>query len=173
MLFVLGLFPVVENSDWINYVSDEGRFSVLVPGQFVTNQKSIPTEVGELPCKSFVYQDTLGHSKNELYVISYCDYPSGTFHRDSVSLIDEVLEVSVDQEREILNGNVTYNHKTKVEGYPGRIFRLNYQNGEVVMKSKIFLVGDRFYTIQVYTLYKHNLNFNVDKFFNSFRLIED
>ena len=170
-LFVFGTFWTAENTEWRSFTSKEGGFSVLIPGEFVREHKVIKTDIGDLPHISYVYQDTLGHSKNELYVISYSDYPKNTFHKDSMDLIDELLEVSVDQKNKNLKGQITYNHKIKVEGYPGRIFRINYNNGKIVMKSKMFLVKDRFYSIQIYTLYKHSLNFNIDKFFNSFRLI--
>jgi hypothetical protein len=171
ILFVLNVFPSVDIDEWKSFTSDEGGFSVLTPGTFESKEKTIKTELGEMLCGSFIYQDTMGLSKNELYVISYCDYPEGTFHKDSTELIDEVLEVAVEQENANLKGQVTYNHKIKQNGYPGRIFRIRYNNSEVVLKSKVFLVNDRFFTIQVYTLYKYNLNFNIDKFFNSFRLL--
>lgn len=172
LFFILTVISLFENSNWQKFTSEEGRFSVMIPGEFVRSDKLVNTDIGEMPCTSFVFQDTFKFSKNKLYVINYCDYPVNTFHRDSIDLIEELLEISVVQENENLRGQITYDHKKRIEGYPGRMFRINYNNGNIVLKSKIFLVQDRFYTIKVYTEYKKSLNFDIDKFFNSFRLLE-
>ena len=60
-----------------------------------------------------------------LYIISYVDYPEGTFHPDSLDLISDVLSESVEQQAEHLRGNIIYSADMDDLGFKGQLYTVS------------------------------------------------
>jgi len=171
LLLTLCLFSFTQ-SDWTRYVSYEGKFSILTPGELQEKVNIIPTEVDSLAYHSFFYQPINKEPENFVYLVSYVDYPDLTFHADSTDLINDFFETTIQGATESLNGELRYTDEISLSDHPGRMFRIDYINGEAVMKTKAFLVGNRYYSIQVATHQQKSRNLDIDKFLNSFKVIE-
>lgn len=172
-ILVLSLFSLVNIvlNTWEVFEDRDGNFAILAPGDFELKTKQIETTLGEITCNTFIHQPTDKKANNKLYMINYCDYPEFTFPLDSIALHDEFLEISIEQELENLKGELSYTHKANLGPYTGKIYRIVYNDGGALMKSKIFIIKDRFYSIQVYTTEDKRLNFDMDKYLDSFRLL--
>ncbi len=160
----------MANEKWLNFKSVEGRFKLEVPGKFKEVINKANTALGELEYHVFVYRDNDKDADNMVYMVSYCDYPDSSIHSDSTELVNEFLLATVDQSVESVKGKLIYSAESNFEGYPGRIWRTDYGNGEGVIRTKAFIKGKRFYSIQTVCTKDKSLNFSSDKFFDSFKL---
>ncbi len=156
---------------WKEFKSKEGRFKVYVPGKMTEKTNDIETAVGTLTYHTFMYQPPEASALNKLYLVSYVDYPEGVFHRDSTELIKAFLETSVLTSVENMQGELRYNSDINEVGFQGKLWRIDYNKGKAVIKNKAFVVGNRYYSIQVATTEKNGHNRFIDKFLNSFVLV--
>ena len=148
LLFVFSLFMIsATQSSWEEFVSQEGDFRVLVPGQMMEKTKSIPTEIGTLEYHTFIYNSNDENAENVFYMVSYCDYPEGAMHSDSVALVKEFFETTVTSAVESVDGDLAYSTDITMNDYPGKLWRINYNGGTATIKSKAFLVENRFYSL--------------------------
>ncbi len=144
-------------------------FSVQSPCQMKRDAKEIMTDIGRLSHVSYSCGPQK-EDKNFAYIISYVDYPEGTFHPDSLDLISEVLSESVEQQAEHLGGNVIYSADMDDLGFKGQLYRIAYKDAKIFVKGRVFLIGDRIYHLQVFALAENSLNDAMDVFLNSFAL---
>ena len=159
-----------KEDQWKYYESEEGLFKVLVPGPFTKHLDSITTEVGKLAYHTFLLQRDPKSADNVLYMVSYCDYPPYTAHSDSMELLAPFFDQTVEAATESVEGELLYSNPDFLGTFPGRFWRIDYLNGEAIIKTKAFLVENRYYSLQVITLKDKNRNDSVDRFFESFQL---
>ena len=166
------LYELKAQENWQIYKPDDDSFSVLLPCQAETGLKNLLTDVGILEVKTVMCQADDDHP-NRLYLINYTDYPEGSFHPDSSELIQEFFDITIAQHVRDLNGEVIYQAENNLGKYPGRIYRAVYNKGNTFVKSVIYLVNDRFYSIQVYALLPRSINNAMDTFINSFKILKE
>ncbi|MDX2067537.1 MAG: hypothetical protein SFV55_03865 [Haliscomenobacter sp.] len=160
-----------RSSPWKEYQSLEGKFRVLVPGEFAKAVDSVQTPLGKLAYYILVYNNTQKNAENLFYMITFCDYPSGTVHSDSTELLKDFFDASIDQATSSVKGELAYQADIVQQGFPGKIWRINYLRDQAVIKTKAFMVRNRFYTIQTVTLKDMAINAASDRFFDSFLIL--
>lgn len=154
---------------WREFKSLEGKFRVLTPtGEMSEKVTKMKTALGELDYHQYIYKPEDKNTENVFYLISYCDYPKGTFPSDSTELIQDFLQTTVESSAESVKGNVPYQSDIQQSGHKGKVWRVQYNNDNVHVKNKCFIAADRFYLLQVMTLKQHSLNTSIDKFLDSF-----
>jgi len=104
-------------------------------------------------------------------MITFCDYPPGTIHSDSTELLKDFFAASVDQATSSVKGELAYQADIVQQGFPGKIWRINYLRDQAVIKTKAFMVRNRFYSIQTVTLKDMAINAASDRFFDSFLIL--
>lgn len=157
--------------NWQEYKSFEGKFRVLVPAEMNSKVDSIQTEVGKLAYHTYLYQpEDVQEAENLIYMVSYVDYPISSIHSDSTALIGEFFDNTVESATEAVMGNLIYSSETTLSDYPGRLWRIEYLEDRAVIKTRAFLVKNRYYAIQTICLKEKALNSSSDKFFNSFKV---
>ena len=168
---LLGLsFTIV---DWEIFKSYDGKFQVLAPGEMIKKVNPIETEIGEMKYVTFLHQSENKNADNLVYMVSYCDYPENSIHSDSTELVNEFFETTVSTAVESVNGELQYSTEINIGNYPGRLWRINYNEGHALIKTKSFLVGRRYYSIQAITMKDRSMNLSMDKFLDSFSLLSD
>lgn len=172
-LIALGFFfSLWAGGEWKEFVSYDGKFRVSVPGELELRSKQIETAIGEISYHTFVLQPDEDASDNLVYMVSYCDYPKGAVHSDSTDLLSDFFETTVETAVSSVEGELRYTTPIELRDYPGRLWRIDYNDGEAIIKSKCYLVGHRFYSLQAITVKDRSLNPSMDKFFDSFELLE-
>lgn len=172
MLLLLIILQLLNLPDWVQHESLDGGYSILVPRTLETSVRGIETEVGTIEYHTHYLKtenDSFGHA---FFSVSYCDYPEGSFPPDSATLIAEFFEVTMEQSAAAVNGELIYSDQKFLNEYPGRFWRIHYDNNLSVMKTKAYLVGDRFYVVQIATRETHAQEQFVDRYLDSFRLLE-
>lgn len=171
ILSIVPLLSFIPPSVWKEFNSYEGKFRVLAPsGEMIEKTSKMKTDLGELSYHQFIHKTDEKNADNVFYLVNYCDYPKGSFPKDSTELIQEFLDATVDSSIKSVSGELTYQSDIQILTHKGKIWRVQYNKGNVSIKNKCYLVGDRFYLLQVMTLKQHTMNPLVDKFLDSFNV---
>ncbi len=158
---------------WRDYISYQGDFKVNVPGDFKEVIKTAETSMGSLEYHVFVYRDNDPEADNLIYMISYCDYPNGSLHSDSTDLVKAFLDATIEEATMSVAGNLVYSTDIEFKEYPGKMWRVDYGEGEGVIRTKAFIRKNRFYSIQTACTKENSLNISNDKFMDSFRFLSE
>jgi hypothetical protein len=169
---MIALFSAWTIAPWQEFVSYEGKFKILTPGELMVKVNPIETAIGHLEYHTFIYQPEDKQSDNLVYMVSYCDYPDHSVNSDSLNLMEDFFQTTIEGAVESVNGELRYSSEIKLGDYPGRLWRVDYAEGAVVIKTKAFLVGKRYYSLQTIMLKERSLNKSSDRFIDSFHLIE-
>lgn len=153
---------------WKRFSPPDEKFSILVPCEMQYGEKSLLTDVGKLTTKTWMCQPADDHP-NKLYILSFVDYPDGTFHPDSLEIAESLFDITITQNVKDLGGELLYQTDISKENQPGKLYRVSYNKNKSVMKSVIFLSGDRFMALQVYALTPRSLNPEMDIFLDSLK----
>ncbi len=173
LFFLLVASSLAFQNPWQEFTDYEGRFRVLIPQAMEKQENPIETAVGTLTYHTFYYQPTEKDPDNILYMLSYCDYPEGAMHSDSTELLQEFFKTTVQSSVNSVKGELLYSDDMVIQGFPGKLWRLIYQEGEASIKTKAVMVGRRFYLVQAIGLRDKGLNPSVDRYLDSFRLTSE
>ncbi|MEZ4993349.1 MAG: hypothetical protein R2824_23200 [Saprospiraceae bacterium] len=164
--------PKIEDGLWEEIVSNAGRFGIRAPGYMIEKVDTIKTQLGEMAYHTYFLQSPVKTSDNLFYMVSYCDYPEGSVHADSTELLEEFFDVTVKESAFSISGDLVYSNPWEWNDYPGRIWRVDYLKGEAIIKTRAFLVDNRYYSMQTIMLKDKSLNPSSKAFFDSFYLLD-
>lgn len=167
LLLFSSLFYFTQTKE---FTSLEGRFRILVPGELTEKVDSVETEVGKVAYHTFFLQTEEKDADNLFYMVCYCDYPEGIIFADSVGLVEEFFESTMESAAESVHGKILYSSDIQLGKYPGKYWRIDYLDGKAVIKTKAYLAGNRFYSVQTISYQEKNINAAGDQFFDSFRI---
>jgi hypothetical protein len=141
------------------YVSNEGRFKVYFFQKEPTlTNRDTDTQWGSLKMK-FVYVK----DKNNLYMVSYCDYPAKAVKNGkSQKVLDNLFKAASSNGK----GKMQYVRPIRFNGLSGREFQ--FESGAEVVRGRAVFMKTRFYQWQVIANAKKTKSPLVDKFLGSF-----
>ncbi len=173
-LFLLPFLSLAQTNTWEEVKSFEGRFRVLAPGSMQLAVDTMETPVGALTYYTYYYQPPAEEksAENLMYMVSYCDYPEGSLHADSTELLAEFFETTRESGAFSINGDLIYHSERNLGDANGQYWRIDYLDGNAVLKTWALVAGRRFYSVQTATVATRSLNRSTDRFFESFTLIE-
>ena len=156
---------------WAEFRSETGNFSVLTPQEMELKTDTLTTAVGNLIYHTYFLQQQEKQG-NQIYMVTYCDYPEGSVHADSTELVEAFFDATIQSATESVEGELLYIHKEKLQGYEGKRWRIDYLEGQAVIRTRAFVVENRYYSVQVVNPQYKNMNANVERFMDSFRFLE-
>lgn len=167
-----GALPTYLPDNWQNFTSIHGQFKVRIPGKFKEKVDTFETKIGQLVYHTFFYQDQSEGAENFVYMISYVDYPAEAVHSDSTEFLEEFFQATIDEATFSIDGELAYSNPIEEQGYPGFLWRINYRQNKGVVKTKALLKANRYYAIQAVTIKDLALDLAIDRFLDSFRILE-
>ena len=171
-LFIsLFLVAFQVSKPWKEFISVDGKFRVMAPEALEEKVNEIETAIGTISHFTYFYQDQNKDAENLIYKVSYVDYPEHTIHSDSLEFLEEFFHSTIETSIKSVHGTLRYSDEIQMDDYPGLIWRVDYNKGQATIKTKAYMVGRRFYQIQVIARSKKSLNPLQDRFFDSFYLI--
>ncbi len=168
------LLPAQElepDRSWKPIVLKEAACEISSPGPFTEKVDTVETTIGNIVYHTFFYQTSGDGPQNYFYMLSYCDYPENAVHSDSTALIYDFFETTIQAATSSVDGNLIFTNEIEVDNYPGRFWRINYLDDQVVIRTKAYVVKNRYYAIQTIMHKERSLNPASDWFLNSFRLL--
>lgn len=178
LIYCLILLPIAlkaqtieSDHKWEKIILEEAACQLWAPGPLQKKTKAIETRIGEVVYHTFLYQEQGKGPENYFYMLSYCDYPEGTVHSDSLELINDFFKSTIETATYSVDGKLIYTAETSINDFPGRFWRINYLDNQVVIKTRAYLVKNRYYAIQTIMHKDRSLNASSDRFLESFALL--
>ena len=170
-LWMIGLLTFslmgCQRDTWQKFSSEEGAFSINLPGTPVEQVVSVETETSPMEYHLFLL-DTFGRD-GIAYTVAYSDYPDSVLQADFPdSIFNEVRDRTVAK----LEGELTDDREIALGKNPGRKIRVQTTDGEFYIDFHLFMVGSRFYQVIVETARDKSASEEIQKCFDSFKLIE-
>ena len=147
-----------DNGGWVNFSSEEGRFSVLMPEMPTDKAQTTDSAHGPYTTHLFVVRDT-----TSVYLIGWVDYdPSFNFNRQAE------LEANRDNFVKGISAKLVSTRPTMIDGYSAIEFTA--ETDDRIFKSRVYMVGRRPYQIVIGTPKEQDETASVTRFFNSFKV---
>jgi hypothetical protein len=156
--------------EWKSYRNIDGMFKVLTRGAFQEKTIKAQTSIGEITTKTFIYQPK-EQEENLVYMVTYYDFPKGSMHSDSTTLLDDFFKTTIEQSAESVSGTVIYSNQLEQQGHRAWQWRVNYGENKVAIKTRAFLIGTRFYSVQTVGLSDAPNNNTSEFFMNSLKIL--
>ncbi len=162
LLFILGC----RAPDWVEFSSQKGNFSVLLPKKPVEEKETVNTKIGPVELYAFLVELQNG---KVVYGVTYSDYPAEMVEKSNP---DDLLDRARNGAVRNISGKIIKEKRIVIEGYPGRELRVVFGKTGV-MKYRLYLVKNRLYQIMVLAEEENLLSSADERFLNSFRLLGD
>jgi hypothetical protein len=161
---VLGLFAASQ-AHAATFKSPRGKFSVWMPGTATVQDQQLDGPNGQITQHMFVYEGT-----DCAYFVSFVDLPQVSLEGFSVL---EKLDQAADGGAQAINGEITGRYDIELGDYVGREVDIESTSQGLAAHSHLFLVGNRLYQVMVVRPLGNELDDDMNKFFDSFKLIEN
>ncbi|MEW6279868.1 MAG: hypothetical protein AB1758_14665 [Candidatus Eremiobacterota bacterium] len=159
LLFGLLCLPLAAESGWVTLTPEGHRCSFSMPGKPSEKSSSLKTKLGEVPQKQYILA-----TRDAAFVVALVEYPAARLKGlDPQSLLEGAVQGSLSN-----GGKVVQQKKLVLKGFPGR--EVTYRKGDVVIRARLYLVGNRLYQTLVAAQEKRSKQPDVQKFLDSFQL---
>ena len=160
-----------QSSEWINFKSPEGDYSILFPEQPSANHQNIDSDIGELKMNIFMYQANDSNADdNILYGITSTAFPKDYLVDPTEDELKEFFRGSIDGAVNNVQGKLISEKIVTFEGYPGREFKIDYRDGLAFIFMRAYLVENTMYMLQTITVPSKDSNKSIYRFMDSFSL---
>jgi len=152
--------PYITNKP--KFTSEEGNFKIAFPGEPTVTSDAVPTEIGDIQMKMFMYEK----SRDEAYMVAYSDYP-----QEAVDAGDkkEMLQGSKEGVVENIAATIEEEKEIEINGNPGIYFKA--KGPEFSTAYKLYLVKNRLYQIGILKAASYPSDAEIKGFLDSFELI--
>jgi outer membrane lipoprotein-sorting protein len=156
-----GVLFADEAPTWAEFVSEEGRFKLMMPDMPRSQTLTIESPQGLIVHHSFV-----ANKGGFICILDYADLPKQFGGpADSEALFDQARDEFLKEAQAKLSSETKIIH----EGYPGREMRMHLYGGEA--RARFFLIEGRFYQLAITRVDVPSKSDDaMDRFFNSFKV---
>ena len=158
------LFSCVKASEepLIEYTSDEGQFSVSMPGKPSKEIKNITTAAGSITMHVFTVE-----KPDIAYMVAYSDYPNVVIeHSDPEELLDGAKKGAMKN----MGGKITKEEHITYGEDPGRELSFSAKGGIGKGQAVILLSGNRLYQVLAVGLKEKYPDQTVKKYIDSLEI---
>jgi hypothetical protein len=150
--------PVASNGTWTKFTSDEGRFSVVMPGVPEDKVETKPSDHGPYTTRLFILRN-----QEHVFLIGYVDYdPSFNFN------LQAELEMNRDNFIKGLGVTLLTTRSLKIDGYS--VLEFTAEGPQKIFTSRVYMVGRRPYQLVIGSPKGADDSVNINRFFNSFKV---
>ncbi|TYA71901.1 hypothetical protein [Seonamhaeicola marinus] len=175
LLLNCSLVSFAQNGKWILKKDTKHAYRVYFPFEPVAQETNVPTAKGDITMYSYTVNDEKETTKNFIYMTATSDYPESWFPEglNTPEKENNVLKGCVDGAVSNVKGVLQYSKDISLNGYSGKKARIIITSGgaNYIINLKCFLVGYKVYILQTISTEQNQDNTDIDRFFNSFELI--
>lgn len=131
---------------WQEFVSQNGRFAILMPGKPTETIKTFNTEVGTIKKSTYALQTGVA-----IYIVAYGDSVQAL---TDPKINKESFDSGRDEVLKLFNGRLLREKDIALSKYTGREYEI--ETPEVVCRIRAYAVGNRMYQLLIATQrYEH------------------
>lgn len=150
--------------NWEQFTNEEGRFTVLLPG--IPIEGSSKKSINEKNLSTNWFRVESGTKTN--FGIVYYDLIE---NYDSDILLESLINTEIENLKNHFDLTVIHIKDISLQNYPGKEVLIKENANDVSIKTRIYYVKNRIYDISAASTQLIE-NENIDKFFDSFEIIE-
>jgi hypothetical protein len=133
----------------------------------------INSEIGELKLNIFVYDASeSGTDENLVYLVSSTEYPDSLINSEKTEILPDLFKNTLEGILSNINGKLLSETVIDINGFPGREVKVDFMEGQAIIKIRIFLVKNILFMIETITETGKVPNKSIDRFMDSFKLTE-
>jgi len=160
----------VKPEDWFLLKSE--AFQIEFPKEPGAQTKMIDSDIGPLAMKIFMYDASkTGTDDNLIYGLIHTEYPDSIMSSDKTSQLPVFFRNAIEGTLKNVAGKLLSETTIELQGFPGREIKIDFGNGMAIMKIRYYLVKNKLYMIQTITETGKFSNKSVDRFLDSFKLV--
>ncbi len=153
---------IAATSEWKKFSPDEGKFSILIPGEEISDITPDKSEMDDGVESTKMYLIT--HETN-VFMVSYADLNNDVNQIPSSELLDSAVKGMLEDGTKLLS-----QENINLGAYPGRELKLWDEKERIFLTGRVFIVNQRLYMLLVGSPKNPQVS-DVRKFFDSFELI--
>lgn len=146
----------LQTTEWTKFSSPEGRFAILMPTEPLRDEQSKETRSGKVLMHFFTTRSEKG-----IFIVAYTDYAIGDAKRE--------LDANRDSFLKGMKATLVSESDIKLQENPGR--EIKAARDQLNIRSRIYLVGKRYYQAVAITPATLPGDIEADKFLSSFELL--
>jgi|GEM_PF-90957 len=172
LLLLIPLYGFSQN-EWYQLQIPEQGYSIEFPSQPKASNKTIPSEIGQLLIKMQILDYSKETNKSTLlYLSNHTLYPKEYESFKDTANLPTFYKEAIHGAVTNVNGKLISEKDVFYEKYPGKEIKIDYGNGYAIITARMFLIGYDMYMIQTITETAKDNNAEMQKYFDSFKLIE-
>jgi hypothetical protein len=153
------------STSWKTFTSDEGGFSVSLPGTPTQDSQAVNTAIGNIMMYTFMIE-----LSESAYMVAYSDYPDSLVNQTPADIL---LSGARDGAVGNVQGRLVNETYLSLQGHPGRELLIETAGAEAFARVRIFLVGNRMYQVMALTTSQSDSQTEeITNYLNSFHLVE-
>jgi hypothetical protein len=151
---------------WAEFKSEEGGFSILMPGKPTEETQTQATELGNIDVYSYTYEE-----EDVAYMVGYNLLPAAMLEASSSG---PMLDGACDGQVSGVSGTEVSRQEIALGAYPGRDLEIRVENadGITTLHTRIYLVENKLYQILVVGREGQSTSPDTIKYLDSFKLLE-
>ncbi|MBR9920880.1 MAG: hypothetical protein GYB31_08570 [Bacteroidetes bacterium] len=164
------LVNLQAQSDWDTFVAVDGGFKINSPVDLELREDTLDTDIG-----SIVQRTWFGESAENglVLIINRYEYPDYTIHSDSVELLKEFFQATLEEAILSVDGELLYESEKDYRDFPGRRWRIDYLDGQASLKVQAIVIENQFYSIQIASPSGVEYSEPTSRFLDSFALLTE
>lgn len=155
-----------EAAQWKKFSSQNGKFTLLMPGIPEAKESTIDTTVGLLSDHAFLLKARQGNYK-AAYLISYIDYPSSRLKVSPQQFMEQAWQGSMGS----FGSSNIYKKHISLNEYAGIEYQYKGKSGNLVT-GRSYLVGKRLYQLTAIMSKEQFGRGDAMKYLGSFRVLK-
>jgi len=159
---IIGVVLLLVGARWRSYTTREGKFTIEFPGRPWVTSQSVATPSGMVTAYDYRVVQLL---HGATYEVGYMVANAAVLEMMGGGQIGNICDSAVNR----MGGTVIEQQDLTGAGYTGREVKFKAP-GYTQARLRVFLAGDRIYTLMVSPVPKRDGEARVGRFFNSFHL---
>jgi outer membrane lipoprotein-sorting protein len=153
-----------DNAAWPEFLSEEGRFKILMPSKPLTQTLTFESQQGQIVHHSF-----MANREGIMCIVDYADLPKSMADATNIK---PIFDASRDEFLKSIEGKLAGETPISLDGYPGREIKIDRRGGEA--RLRFYMVHSRFYQLAMVRFeFLSKPSGEMEKFFGSFKLTGD
>lgn len=175
LFFVCSFYTLIaQNNEWYKIKDLEAAYRIEFPSEPKKGKSDVSTEKGLVTMHTYTYQSDSG-DENFIYMSSFSEYPNSFFPEglNTLEKRNQVLENAVNGAATNTKGTLISKSDMIFNGYNGTDAKISVDVSgfQFNIRMKVILVGFKIYMTQVIYEKDNGDNLNLNRFFNSFELL--